>query len=154
MELRDSFYNHIDVQRQHCDVTTVDVNEEAFYEIGPCQSTKNIEIKFMFSNVTQGAFPLTVKYFSHAIGKLQILVLQAAKINSINNYISKMGWNSYYEANLICLNGASCKPKTVYVYLTDKQMIIREFYLKLIPHRLTSYRQISKQNFWDRKTSG
>ena len=88
MELRDSFYNHIDVQRQHCDVTAVDVNEEAFYEIGPCQSTKNIEIKFMFSNVTQGAFPLTVKYFSHAIGKLQILVLQAAKINSINNYIS------------------------------------------------------------------
>ena len=138
--MRDAYNNHIDVKRSHCDVTTVKVDDEAFYEIGPCPATKNIEIKFMFSNITTGAFPAEIRYLDNKVGKIQILVVLAAKINSINNYIAKMGWNSYYEVSLHCLNGSALKPKTVYVYLTDKQIIIREFYLKLIPHRLASYR--------------
>jgi len=140
MEMRDSYNNHIDVRRCHCDVTSVTVDSDAFYEIGPCQTTKNIEIKFTFSTVTQGAFPVTIYYLHSVIGRLEILVLPVHKITSINNYISRMGWNSYYEASLTCLQGVAQKAKPVYVYLTDKQMIIREFYLKLIPHRLASYR--------------
>ena len=141
LELRDEFSNHIDVERRHCDVTTVSVSDEAFYEIGPCQPTKNIEIKFTFSNMTSGAFPVVVKYMNTSvIGRLQILVLSPQAITNINNYISRMGWNSYYEATLHCLNGSDQKAKTVYIYLTDKQMIIREFFLKLIPHRVASYR--------------
>ena len=140
MELRDGFNNHIDVRRCHCDVTNVTVDNEAFYEIGPCQMTKNVEIKFTFSTVTSGAFPVSIHYLDKLIGQFQILVIQPQKITNINNYISKMGWNSYYEASLLCLHGSNQKSKTVYVYLTDKQMIIREFYLKLIPHRLASYR--------------
>ena len=140
MEVRDQHCNHIDVKRQHCDVTSVLVDSEACYEIGPCQTTKNIEIKFTFSTVSSGAFPAAVKYAGDIIGNIQLLVLPPAKLNSINNYISKMGWNSYYEVSLLSLQGENQKCKTVYVYLTDKQMIIREFYLRLIPHRLASYR--------------
>merc|ERR1719422_1470777 len=107
--------------------------------------TNNVEIKFTFSTalnkpfectVTSGAFPVSIHYLDKLIGQFQILVIQPQKISNINNYISKMGWNSYYEASLLCLHGSNQKSKTVYVYLTDKQMIIREFYLKLIPHRL------------------
>jgi len=105
-----------------------------------CQISKNIEIKFTFSTKSCGAFPVSVKYLNNVIGNVQLLVLPPAKINSINHYISKMGWNSYFEASLLNLHGANQKGKTVYIYLTDKQMIIREFYLRLIPHRLTSYR--------------
>jgi len=139
-ELRDMFNNHIDCKRCYCDVITVTVDNEAFYEIGPCQISKNIEIKFTFSTLTVGAFPAYIYYRDYLIGKLQLLVLPPAKLTSINNYLARMGWNSYYEVSLTCLHGSVQKPKTVYVYLTDKQMIIREFYLKLIPHRLTSYR--------------
>ena len=140
LEMRDMFSNHIDVRRCHCDVTTVAVSDEAFYEIGACPLTKNVEIKFTFSNLTTGAFPVEIKYLDNVIGRLQILVLSSSSINNINSYISRMGWNSYYEATLLSLNGSSQKAKTVYIYLTDKQMIVREFFLKLIPHRLASYR--------------
>ena len=140
VELRDMFNNHIDCKRCFCDVITVTVDNEAFYEIGPCVISKNIEVKFTFSTLTVGAFPVSIHYRDNMIGRLQLLVLPPAKLTSINNYISRMGWNSYYEVNLTRLTGSSQKQKTVYVYLTDKQMIIREFYLKLIPHRLISYR--------------
>ena len=140
LDLRDQHNNHIDVTRPHCDVTTVLVDDEACYEVGPCQISKNIEIKFTFSTQSSGAFPASVRYLDDVIGQIQLLVLPPAKINSINNYIAKMGWNSYYEASLLTLQGVSQRSKTVYVYLTDKQMIIREFYLRLIPHRLVSYR--------------
>ena len=140
LELRDGFNNHINVKRNHCDVTKVEVDNDAFYEIGACQLTRNVEIKFTFSTLTKGAFPVTISFLDTVIGRLQILVLPPNKITSINNYIAKMGWNSYYEASLTCLHGAAQKPKTVYVYLTDKQMIVREFYLRVIPHRLASYR--------------
>jgi len=140
VELRDMFSNHIDCKRCYCDVITVSVDNEAFYEIGPCVISKNIEIKFTFSTLTVGAFPASIRYRDTVIGSMQLLVLPPAKLTSINTYIARMGWNSYYEVSLTCLHGSQQKPKTVYVYLTDKQMIIREFYLKLIPHRLVSYR--------------
>ena len=33
-----------------------------------------------------------------------------------------MGWNSYYEVQLTRLHGVQQKAKTVYVYLTDRQV--------------------------------
>ena len=68
-----------------------------------------------------------------------------------------MSWNSYYEVQLTKLQGVAQKSKTVYVYLTDRQVVclfegqhdcvninfqvtIREFYLKLIPHKLATFR--------------
>ena len=65
-----------------------------------------------------------------------------------------MSWNSYYEVQLTKLQGVPQKSKTVYVYLTDRQVsltdglksntfaqvTIREFYLKLIPHKLATFR--------------
>ena len=68
-----------------------------------------------------------------------------------------MSWNSYYEVQLTKLQGVAQKSKTVYVYLTDRQVFrlfegqndcvninfqvtIREFYLKLIPHKLATFR--------------
>ena len=147
LEVRDQHCNHIDVKRKHCDVTTVLVDSEACYEIGPCQMTRNIEIKLTFTTVSSGAFPASVKYAGEIIGNIQLLVLPPAKLNSVNEYISKMGWNSYYEASLLSLQGEPQKCKTVFIYLTDKQMIIREFYLRLIPHRLASYRVNPKVRF-------
>ena len=69
----------------------------------------------------------------------------------------RMSWNSYYEVQLTKLQGVAQKSKTVYVYLTDRQVVcvfegqndcvninfqvtIREFYLKLIPHKLATFR--------------
>jgi hypothetical protein len=51
--------------------------------------------------------------------------------------ISKLGWNNYYEAGLVRLAGEQLeKHKTVYIFLKEKQLIIKEYYLKISPHRL------------------
>jgi hypothetical protein len=59
--------------------------------------------------------------------------------------ISKLGWNNYYEAVLTKQGGEQlAKPKTVYIFLKEKQLIIKEYYLKIIPHRLV--RQAGRKN--------
>jgi hypothetical protein len=60
--------------------------------------------------------------------------------------ISKLGWNNYYEAVLTKQGGEQlAKPKTVYIFLKEKQLIIKEYYLKIIPHRLV--RQAGRKFF-------
>jgi hypothetical protein len=60
--------------------------------------------------------------------------------------ISKLGWNNYYEAVLTKQGGEQlAKPKTVYIFLKEKQLIIKEYYLKIIPHRLV--RQAGRKKF-------
>jgi hypothetical protein len=54
--------------------------------------------------------------------------------------ISKLGWNNYFEAVLTKQGGEQlAKPKTVYIFLKEKQLIIKEYYLKIIPHRLVRH---------------
>ena len=76
----------------------------------------------------------------HCTGVLQLLVLPAPQLAAVTSFVSRLGWNFNYEATLTQLAGQHCRHETVYVYLTDKQIIVREFYLRLIPHRLVSYR--------------
>ena len=49
----------------------------------------------------------------------------------------------YFEAELIAFNGQRCeKAKKVYCYLTDKQLSIREYFLKIFLRRTFSYRLV------------
>jgi hypothetical protein len=63
--------------------------------------------------------------------------------------ISKLGWNNYYEAVLTKQGGEQlAKPKTVYIFLKEKQLIIKEYYLKIIPHRLVRHAGRKKLLFY------
>lgn len=148
LELRDEFENHIEAGQGHCDQLQVMVHSDAFYEIDPTNSLpRYIQVKFSFTSETCDAFHVVLEYQDQTVARLQLLVLTPDRIQSVNNYVARMGWNSYYEAQLIKLHGAVQKPKTVYVYLTDRQVTVREFYLRVIPHKLATYRVAPQVTF-------
>merc|ERR1719357_329594 len=141
LQLRDCFENHIEAGEEHCDQLQVLVDSDAFYEIEPSNSLpRYVQVKFSFTSQTCDAFPVFLKYNGNVVASLQLLVLTADKLEVVNNYVTRMSWNSYYEVQLTKLQGVAQKSKTVYVYLTDRQVTIREFYLKLIPHKLATFR--------------
>jgi len=148
LELRDSFENHIEAESAHCDRLQVLVDSEAFYEVEPTSSLPHyIQVKFSFTSQTCDAFPVFLEFQDQVVAKLQLLVLSPSKLEAVNNYVARMGWNSYYELQLTQLHGSPQKPKTVYVYLTDRQVTVREFYLRLIPHKLATYRVAPQVSF-------
>ena len=164
--MRDCFENHIEAGEEHCDQLQVLVDSDAFYEIEPSTSLpRYVQVKFSFTSTTCDAFPVFLKYSGKQVTSLQLLVLTPDKLEVVNNYVTRleprpfphlprMSWNSYYEVQLTKLQGVAQKSKTVYVYLTDRQVglsyglkgtdfvqvTIREFYLKLIPHKLATFR--------------
>lgn len=148
IQLRDSFENHIEAVHSHCDHLQVIVDSDAFYEIEPTPSSPSyLQVKFSFTSQTCDAFPVSLEFQDKLVAKLQLLVLSPAKMEAVNNYVTRMGWNSYYELQLTQLHGIPQKPKTVYVYLTDRQVTVREFYLRLIPHKLATYRVAPQVSF-------
>jgi len=141
VQLRDAWENHVEATEEHCDQLQVIVDSDAFYEIGVTSSLpRYIKVQFSFTNSTCDAFPTSLHYGDRCVARLQLLVLTPAKLDTVNSYVARMGWNSYFEVQLTRLHGVQQKAKTVYVYLTDRQVTIREFYLRLIPHKLATYR--------------
>merc|ERR1719397_1351096 len=141
LQLRDCFENHIEAGEEHCDQLQVLVDSDAFYEIEPSSSLpRYVQVKFSFTTTTCDAFPVFLKYSGKQVTSLQLLVLTPDKLDLVNNYVTRMSWNSYYEVQLTKLQGVAQKSKTVYVYLTDRQVTIREFYLKLIPPKFATFR--------------
>jgi hypothetical protein len=88
-----------------------------------------------------------LEFQGRPVTRLQLLVLSQAKLEAVNNYVARMGWNSYFELQMTKLHVAAQKSKTVYVYLTDRQVTIREFYFRMIPHKLATYRVAPHVNF-------
>lgn len=84
-------------------------------------------------------------------GELTIIVLsrnEKAKVDRIvNGRRGREFYSSpdldYFEADLIGTNGQRLeKPKKVYCYLTDKQLSIREYFLKIFLKRAFTYRLV------------
>ena len=74
-------------------------------------------------------------------GRLQLLVLLPEQARRVRDNIEKRRSNNYYEVALVRLAGVrQQKPATAYVFVTDKHLIIKEYYLRVIPHRLATYR--------------
>ena len=135
LQLRDCFENHIKATEEHCDQLQVLVDSDAFYEIEPSSSLpRYLQIKFSFTTTTCDAFPVFLKYSGQQVTSLQLLVLTPDKLEAVNNYVTRfepkpsfhfparMSWNAYYEVQLTKLHGVPQKSKTVYVYLTDRQV--------------------------------
>ena len=138
LQLRDCFENHIEAGEEHCDQLQVLVDSDAFYEIEPSSSLpRYVQVKFSFTTTTCDAFPVFLKYSGKQVTSLQLLVLTPDKLEVVNNYVTRleprpfphlprMSWNSYYEVQLTKLQGVAQKSKTVYVYLTDRQVSVSD----------------------------
>ncbi|XP_033125820.1 apoptosis-resistant E3 ubiquitin protein ligase 1-like isoform X2 [Anneissia japonica] len=97
-----------------------------------------------------GCFKAVVTYrgqpFSN--GEFNIIVLSSDAIERVNKTVSKKNMDSYYEAKLLESNGEKLrKPKKVFCYISPKQLTIKEFYLKIIPKRLHTFRVCPSTKF-------
>jgi hypothetical protein len=85
---------------------------------------------------------------SISTGDLSLIVLsrnERAKVDRfLHNRRSKNSTDAdYFEADIVSLNGQGLgKPRKVYCYLTDKQLIIREYFLRIFVKRAFTFRLV------------
>ncbi|XP_053395047.1 apoptosis-resistant E3 ubiquitin protein ligase 1-like [Mercenaria mercenaria] len=96
-----------------------------------------------------GCFQASVSYGDINLknGDFNILVLSTDDLTCVEKNISK-SHNIWYEARLIeCNNEKLSKPKKVFIYITPKQLKLKEYFLKIIGKRLFTYRVCPSTKF-------
>ncbi|WAR20444.1 AREL1-like protein [Mya arenaria] len=96
-----------------------------------------------------GCYQASVSYGDVSLknGDFNILVLSSDDHNCVEKNISK-SHNIWYEARLIeCNHEKLSKPKKVYIYITPKQLKLKEYFLKIIGKRLFTYRVCPSTKF-------
>jgi len=157
LQVKDRFGNPVNCSRRDfVDVKLVIDTPEAKSSVDSNRNSADLELEIETSSSAIGAFPLSVWYKDELMIKTNLLVLNQTTIAELQNSLRDAGnytWNSYYTVNLVKLAGVvQTRPRTVYVYLKEKQLIIKEYFLKFIPRRIASYRVNPKVNLlvrWD-----
>ena len=78
-------------------------------------------------------------------GDLTLIVLTTAERDAVNRVIGGKadGGEPCFEATLVAEDGVPLnKPKSVYCYLTPKQLTIKSYLLRIIPRRLYTFRLV------------
>nr|XP_006821499.1 PREDICTED: apoptosis-resistant E3 ubiquitin protein ligase 1-like [Saccoglossus kowalevskii] len=74
-------------------------------------------------------------------GEFNILVLNETDAGKVKKNVAKKSLNIWYEAYLLRSNNERHrKLKKVFCYISPKQLTIKEFYLRIIPKRLYTFR--------------
>ena len=77
---------------------------------------------------------------------LTLIVISSRDQNKVNNIVNTemVSGSTYFEGEIVGIDGdpidRSKKSKKVYLYLTGKQLTIKEYFLKFIPMRLYTFR--------------
>ncbi|XP_071962513.1 apoptosis-resistant E3 ubiquitin protein ligase 1-like [Antedon mediterranea] len=98
-----------------------------------------------------GCFKAVASYKDQqfANGEFNIIVLTEDAMAQVNKTVSKKNMDSYYEARLLEANSEKLrKPKKVFCYISPKQLTIKEFYLRIIPKRLHTFRVCPSTKFY------
>ncbi|XP_025831549.1 apoptosis-resistant E3 ubiquitin protein ligase 1 [Agrilus planipennis] len=105
-----------------------------------------IQIKFLY----EGIYHATIRYDDTEIqnGDFDVIVLNSIDSALVHKNVVSKSHNVYYEAKLIANNGEKySKPKRVLCYISPKQFIIKEMFLKFIPKRLFTFRLCPSTKF-------
>lgn len=166
---RDSFGNHIkdpveleslcdkiqlvlwkcvDTYPEREDMVVLDKNFVVYRGSG--QNGECLHISLSFSPGQEGWYTAQILLDQRKINMTKDLTLIVInpegrlKVNNILNNNQVTNGSSYFEGELVGLDGnlfeKSKKYKKVYVYLTGRQLTIREYFLKFIPIRLYTFR--------------
>ncbi|XP_076442500.1 apoptosis-resistant E3 ubiquitin protein ligase 1-like isoform X1 [Babylonia areolata] len=98
----------------------------------------------------EGCYQATVSYGDVKLknGEFNIIVLSTEELGKVNKNVVKRRHNLYYEVRLIaCNNEKLDKPKKVYLYISPKQLTLKEFYFKFYPKKLFTYRVCPSTKF-------
>ncbi|XP_018896892.1 apoptosis-resistant E3 ubiquitin protein ligase 1 isoform X2 [Bemisia tabaci] len=110
------------------------------------KSSLNIKFEVLF--LQEGIYQVKVLYQGEPLhnGEFDCIVLNVADAALVRKNVSDH--NTCYEARLLKFQGETLlKPKKVVVYISPKQLTIKEFLLKFIPKRLVTFRLCPSTKF-------
>ncbi|CAH1791950.1 unnamed protein product [Owenia fusiformis] len=111
-------------------------------------STKHITMQLKLSD--EGCYKAVATYKNTKLhnGEFSILVLNENDSNLVKKNTAKKSHNIWYEGRLLSSNNEKLsKAKKVFCYISPKQLTIKEFYLKIIPKRLFTFRVCPSTKF-------
>lgn len=99
----------------------------------------SLQIKFKVSGVFNGTLTYDEKPVQN--GKFDIIVLNTSEASAVQKNVAAKTANSYYEAKLLSVgNDVQNKLRKVYISVTSKQLVIKEYFLKVLPRRIATFR--------------
>lgn len=114
----------------------------------PNSSEGDLCLSFAFSDGEKGWYKARVSLDGTAIGSppLTLLVLDLSERSKVDGFLhanrfADLGHTNYFEGNIVSIGGqTSPKPRVAYFYLNSKQLVIKEYFWRIIPRRLSTYR--------------
>ncbi|XP_022090891.1 apoptosis-resistant E3 ubiquitin protein ligase 1-like [Acanthaster planci] len=114
-------------------------SKKPHYEVKPSQDR---QLALRVRMETTGCYKALVTYRKEKLsnGEFNILVLSENDAEKVKKNLDKKSTEGY-EATLLTHNNAKQRrPKKVYCYISPKQLTVKEFYLRIIPKRLQTFR--------------
>ena len=91
----------------------------------------------------QGVYRGTLTYDNKAVqhGSFEILSLNPTETAAVQKNASAKSPHTFYEGKLLAIgNEVQSKPKRVFVSVSAKQLVVKEYYFKLLPVRVATFR--------------
>ncbi|XP_038044972.1 apoptosis-resistant E3 ubiquitin protein ligase 1-like isoform X1 [Patiria miniata] len=156
IEPRDRFGNpcftHLDADRgnrtyndDYC-LQVTEIGSDRFdsvrphYEVKPSQDSRQLALRVRMEST--GCYKALATYRTEKLsnGEFNILVLSENDFEKVKKNLDKKSTEGY-EATLLSHNHSKQRrPKKVYCYISPKQLTVKEFYLRIIPKRLQTFR--------------
>ena len=116
-----------------------------FWEVHHDHSRIGLVLKLDKPGLYRGS--VTYRGNSISTGDFNVIVLNTNDATLVSKN-AKKNHSVSYEAKLLSLNNERfAKPKKVFVYVSPKQLTIKEYILKIIPKRLITFRLCPSTKF-------
>ncbi|CAL1527790.1 unnamed protein product, partial [Lymnaea stagnalis] len=148
IETRDSFGNLAPYRADHkaffkIKVTAAGTKERYTPTTQIIYNTQDKKLVMYIKIDQKGCYQAVVSYGDVKLknGEFDILVLEPVEYNKVIKNVYKRKHNVWYTARLLSLHGQKLdKPKKVFVYISPKQMTIKEFCFKIYRRKLCTFR--------------
>jgi hypothetical protein len=102
-------------------------------------SLVSLSLRFPDAGVFHGLLTYDDKPVQH--GKFEIVVLSSTEAAGVQKNVAAKSPNAFYEGKLVQMgNEVQTKVRKVYVSVTSKQLIVKEYLWKLLPIRIATFR--------------
>ena len=126
--------------------TTKPIHSAFYWEVQP----KHSRIALVLKLDIEGLYSAIVSYRGSALknGEFNIIVLNSSESALVHKHSSKKSQTSGFNAKLLSVNNERMnKPKKVFCFVSPKQLTIKEYFLKIIPKRIVTFRLCPSTKF-------
>ncbi|XP_077997335.1 apoptosis-resistant E3 ubiquitin protein ligase 1-like [Glandiceps talaboti] len=145
-KLESTFDNQYDIQ-----VTEIgDTTGESFSPVWQVTDELRNKIMVHIKMPDTGCYEAKATYQGKLLknGEFNIIVLSGNDAAKVKKNVAKKNFNIWYEAYLRGTNNERHRrPKKVYCYISPRQLTIKEYYWKIIPKRLYTFRVCPSTKF-------